>query len=140
MLAKLEKKNYKNSKMQNLLVGHTHITGFLCCLIQINIKYVKHFCKRIFTQHNFKLISNSELSIPFCFPIAELDCQTGLTCTNGACIRNTTNAVESCVCDKGYELSPTNSSLCIGKLAVFYNKLMTFTILIHIVSCCILKF
>ena len=59
------------------------------------------------------------------FPIshtAELDCQTGLTCTNGACIRNTTDAVESCECDKGYELSPTNSSLCIGKLAALTTK------------------
>ena len=58
----------------------------------------------------------SDKSFNFCHFSAEVECQTGLTCSNGQCVRNPDDAVESCKCDKGYELSNSNNSLCVGKL------------------------
>ena len=50
---------------------------------------------------------------------AELDCQTGLACTNGVCSRNPTNGDEYCVCNKGYQLSDSDDTLCVGKLGTY---------------------
>ena len=50
---------------------------------------------------------------------AERQCQTGLTCTNGGCVRIPSNGSEVCECNSGYELSGSDSTLCIGKCRIY---------------------
>ena len=52
---------------------------------------------------------------------AERQCQTGLTCTNGGCVRIPSNGSEVCECNSGYELSDSDSTLCIGKCHVTFG-------------------
>ena len=87
------------------------------CMCNVQCIYRQNDCS-----HNMAVVGKMLMAFICCLNFifnlsfsAERQCQTGLTCTNGGCVRIPSNGSEVCECNSGYELSDSDSTLCIGK-------------------------